>query len=665
MVAGFPVKFNIAGGNVFYKLAWEQWAQLWLRKSSEPDPAVPEPKTFKPKNPEIKKRSSYEGKFEESWWAEFPVNVTCPGKSLVKWKELRKLADVLGCSDLARLDRVCQRIREGADIGCTGKYREPTTSSNAKSAYQFGAEVTDAIAVWIRKGFAFGPVSKDAVPRTAKISGIMVRPKPNGSARIILNLSAPKGRSVNDGISKDDFPASMSSTTAWLIVLHKAGRNCWICKADWSDAYKHFAVREQDTDLQWFSWGGKYFKELALIFGGSSSAGIFDDGAKTVLDFVCRHAAFPHSMVCQHLDDVCAAAPHNSEAVHKFDTSFMEIADYVGVKLAPRDDPEKSFGPSKSGTVFGVFYDTVEWTWKIPHEKLARLIADIRSALAATDISETATKSIVGKIIHLRPLLPAGKFSIDQIMRLLANSSKADRVVVHEEAKEQLLFWITLLKTCSGNTRIPDPNHSPSAMALEAFTDAARGSAGNPASGTGGIMGDWWFWVPWAKIIQHGILRHEGKKVGRKLSALELIGPLITIAANFEACRFRQLIIWVDNAGSVEIWRKGYSNHCSLSNTIAKAINMVAVAAGCEIFLQKITRCSNAGARIADHLSKGRLAPARSEALQAGFQMQNEPGRLPRALLLWLQKPCCDHSLGHNIVREIALRTPVPVPGYS
>ncbi len=120
------------------------------------------------------------------------------------------------------------------------------------------------------------------------------------------------------------------------------------------------------------------------------------------------------------------------------------------------------------------------------------------------------------------------------------------------------------------------------------------------------------------------------------MSALELIGPLITVAANFKVCRYRQLVIWVDNAGSVEIWRKGYSTHCSLSNTIAKAINTVAVAAGCELFIKKITRCSNAGSRIADHLSKGKLQPARAEAVVAGIQMNGEPARLPRALLLWL-----------------------------
>jgi hypothetical protein len=459
--------------------------------------------------------------------------------------------------------------------------------------------------------------------------------------------------SVNEGINKEEFPATMSSTSAWLKVLHKAGRDCWMCKTDWSDAYKHFAVCQQDTDLQWFSWGGKYFKELSLIFGGSSSAGIFDEGAKTVLDFVCRHAHFPRAMVCQHLDDVCAAAPSSSDAVHKFDKSFIEIAEYVGVKLAPRDDPDKSFGPSKSGTVFGVFYNTTDWTWKVPEEKLARLIADIRSAISATEVGEKTVKSIVGKIIHLRPLLPAGKFHIDHIMKWLANSAKANKVSMHDEARQQLEFWIGLLRTCSGHTSIPYPFDAAPAWAINAYTDAAGGSSSNPASGTGGIMEGWWYWVPWATKIQHGIAKHEGKKIGRKMSALELIGPLIVIAANFEACRYRPVVIWVDNIGSVDIWSKGYSTHCSLCNTIAKAISAVASAAGCELYIRKITRCSNSGARIADHLSKGKLTDARDEAATAAWPMQQEPGRVPVSLLRWLQNPGCDDQLGHRIVNEI------------
>ena len=100
-------------------------------------------------------------------------------------------------------------LRDGADIGCKGSFRCSTSSSNASSAYKSGREMTNAVAGWIADGYAYGPVKEEEVPAEAKVSGIMVRKKPNGSARVILNLSAPAGLSVNDGIDADEFPAVM------------------------------------------------------------------------------------------------------------------------------------------------------------------------------------------------------------------------------------------------------------------------------------------------------------------------------------------------------------------------------------------------------------------------------------------------------------------------
>jgi hypothetical protein len=172
-------------------------------------------------------------------------------------------------------------------------------------------------------------------------------------------------------------------------------------------------------------------------------------------------------------------------------------------------------------------------------------------------------------------------------------------------------------------------------------------------------MEGWWFWYPWSKKLQHGILKHEGKKISRKLSALELIGPLIVVSANFRQCRYRPVTIWVDNIGSVEIWRKGYSNHCTLSTTIAKAINTVATAIGCELYIKKITRCSNDGAKIADHLSKGRFQDARDVAADAGAPLSTEPGNIPQQLLRWLASPVVDNDLGDKIVADVAREIPV------
>ena len=268
----------------------------------------PTQKVFKPKFPELCGLPDYKYIEDKIFWEKFPKNYQCPANPSINHDKLKQLASLLGCGDEVRLAKVLGWIKNGVEIGCRGRFRAPSMQANTKASYTVAPQVTDAVASWVDEGFAYGPVEEEDVPATAKINSILTRPKPNGSVRVILNLSAPVGCSVNDGIDIEEFPATMSSTEAWVRVLNKAGKKCWLTKTDWANAYKHLVVAQQDTDLQWFEWGGKYFKELCLIFGGSSSAGIFDATAKVILDLVCRQAQFPPEMVCQHLDDVCAAA---------------------------------------------------------------------------------------------------------------------------------------------------------------------------------------------------------------------------------------------------------------------------------------------------------------------------------------------------------------------
>jgi hypothetical protein len=621
-------------------------------------------KVFKPKFPGIPKLECYKKLAPESFWENFPVNLVCPGKPSLNKKKIKQWAFALGVSDEARLNRVIEYIDKGADIGCRGTARNPSRSSNAASAYEYGPQVTDAVAEWVHKGYAYGPVKADQVPAGAKVSGIMVRPKPNGSVRVILNLSAPKGNSVNDGIDKDDFPAKMSSTAAWLEVLDRAGKGCLIMKTDWAAAYKHICVRECDTDLQWFCWAGKFFKELCLIFGSASSAGIFDDTAKLVLDLVCRRAVFPRSMVCQHLDDVCAATAAGSDALDRFDAAFMELAAELGVELAPRDDPDKSFAPCTAGVVFGVRYDTVAWTWAVPEEKLARICNMLQEAINSETLEPKAVKSLVGKLIHVKPLVPAGRFNIDKIMRVYAAAARSEEPVrISSACRRQFRFWLLFLQVCSGQVDIPKPVGRPAVGALNAYTDAAGGSCEAIGRGTGGVMGSWWYYIPWAKRINAGGWRVDGKKVGRKLSALELAGALVVVSAAHEVCRGQALNVWIDNIGAVDVFKKGYSRNCRLCTTIAKATATVAAAIGCRLEVVKITRCSSDGAKMADQLSKARFGQFRQTAAAAGWRLDTAPARIPAVLLSWLDKPFPCDALGGQILKEIGAS--VPLAGYS
>ena len=73
----------------------------------------------------------------------------------------------------------------------------------------------------------------------------------------------------------------------------------------------------------------------------------------------------------------------------------------------------------------------------------------------------------------------------------------------------------------------------------------------------------------------------------------------------------------------------------------------------------KITRCSNAGADMADALSKADFRRFWSLSDGAGFDCPVEPAWVPVSLIAWLESPCPDEGLGQRILGEISLRTDV------
>jgi hypothetical protein len=232
-------------------------------------------------------------------------------------------------------------------------------------------------------------------------------------------------------------------------------------------------------------------------------------------------------------------------------------------------------------------------------------------------------------------------------------------VSVSDDLKRQIWFWITMIKTCNGGCRIPRPAGPLPVWAVQAFTDAAGGSMAAGGRGTGGVCGSWWFFVPWSRRINCGARADDGKKLARKLSALELVGPLIVVAAGYLQWRGKDLKIWVDNAGSVLIWKKGYSTRCALCTTMVKAIGTVAAALDCRVDIVKITRCSNTGAKLADSLSKAEFREFREEAEREGWQLDTAPAWVPTSILAWIARPVADDLLGEKILRELTARTPL------
>jgi len=187
---------------------------------------------------------------------------------------------------------------------------------------------------------------------------------------------------------------------------------------------------------------------------------------------------------------------------------------------------------------------------------------------------------------------------------------------------------------------------------LEYFTDASGGSELSLGHGTGGIGGSFWFMVPWGHKINGGVRAADGRKLNRKLSALELVGPLICIASDYQTNAGKPVRIWVDNAGSIGVWRRGYGTRCALCNTLVRAIGRVTAHFGTSLTIDKITRCSNTGSILADELSKGRFIAFKSKK-PTDWNINIEPAWIPPCLLAWITLPSQDDSLGDKIIHDI------------
>ena len=88
-----------------------------------------------------------------------------------------------------------------------------------------------------------------------------------GKWRLIVNLSAPEGASVNDGIN--ERVSSLSYVTvddAAREVLRRGARSL-LAKVDVESAYRAVSVHPDDRWLLGMQWDGGVFVDTALPFG--------------------------------------------------------------------------------------------------------------------------------------------------------------------------------------------------------------------------------------------------------------------------------------------------------------------------------------------------------------------------------------------------------------
>ena len=131
----------------------------------------------------------------EAWWDTWTVNplVMSYNGPKLNVDEIRKVADEVSYPWKSKVNEICSVMTNGADLGIVGEGRWKTSGVNTPNAVMDGEKLVDSLQASVGLGHMKGPLTEDEVSMLGdvKIIPMDTRPKPNGSIRIIINMSDP------------------------------------------------------------------------------------------------------------------------------------------------------------------------------------------------------------------------------------------------------------------------------------------------------------------------------------------------------------------------------------------------------------------------------------------------------------------------------------------
>jgi len=180
------------------------------------------------------------------FWDKFP-KTALPTKisekiNILKFKNLKqKQSKKLNKIESTRISNAISMIEKGAPA----HQKRPLPAyfvKNSELSYVYGYEVTDSIAAFVKDGFVSGPFNEPPFKKF-RVNPISAIPQ-GGKIRIVLNVSLPKGKSLNDNVNENSLEKIvMSSAGKFSFSIKKCGKNAKFFKMDMKDAYKNVTAK--------------------------------------------------------------------------------------------------------------------------------------------------------------------------------------------------------------------------------------------------------------------------------------------------------------------------------------------------------------------------------------------------------------------------------------
>ena len=350
--------------------------------------------------------------------------------------------------DQAFAEYLRRGITHGFRIGVNPTKSLRPAHGNLASVRAHPATVSE----YIRRECANGKLARVSPERATQVRcnpiGLIPKPSQPGRFRLIVDLSAPRGDSVNDAINPEHCSLHYISVREAAKMVALCGPGTLLAKLDLKSAYRQVPVHPADQHLLGIQWQGDTFVDKALPFGLRSAPIIFTAVADG-LAWAFQQEGIIN--VIHYLDDFLLWARAGEDLSTPLQLAIA-LCDQLGLPTAP----EKVEGPSSVLTFLGIVIDTNRQELRLPQAKLYKLRQRLDWFSGRRNATRHQLESLVGLLNHAASVIPPGRLFTNHLLDVLKiRREPHQRVRLTSGCRADISWWTLLAPAWNGVSYLP------------------------------------------------------------------------------------------------------------------------------------------------------------------------------------------------------------------
>ena len=288
-------------------------------------------------------------------------------------------------------------------------------------------------------------------------SPLLTRPKDGNNRRIILDLSYPKGNSVNDNVDKlrfDGHPFALKLPTIDDIVneITKDDVEKHLFKIDIARAFPNLRVYPADAFKFGIRWKGQYYLDVSVVFGWIHGSAAFQMLSGAITYVMARQSY----RIFAYIDDFVAVS-----TVHQSDRAFQALSHLIH-KLGLSMNEGNRKPPCKALTCLGININLTTNVLSIDQDKIQAIYSECVQIKDKKHLTRKAYQSLLGKLLYLHKCVHPARIFVNRILHLFRQNHDKRKISLTSEFFKDIDWFLQFLPHFNG--KVLYKNHLPNPL---------------------------------------------------------------------------------------------------------------------------------------------------------------------------------------------------------